>query len=146
MTNSRFLFSALSLTALVVLFGLGPNSLNAGRYDSAHLSITAQGLADAYNKNEIAADEKFKDRQLNVGGILEKVGRDNQGVPYLTFHTTETTTMGSSTVTMNTSIKCLFDPKDEHALGQLQTGRTCTIYGTVVGKKNREIVMKDCSL
>lgn len=143
--------SFLSLVVRVAIFlaaalSAAPKLSLAGRFDTAHLSITAQGLADAYNKNEIAADEKFKDRQINIGGIVEKIGRDNQGNPYLTFHCTETTTIGIGVGTTSTPIKCVFDPKDEHALGQLQTGRTCTIYGTVTGRKNREIVIKDCSL
>jgi hypothetical protein len=146
MMHSRFCFSAIALAAFVNLISFGPNSSDAGRYDSAHLSITAQGLADAYNKNEFAADERFKDRQINIGGIVEKIGRDNQGNPYLTFHCVETNTGRIGVVTTSTPIKCVFDPKDEHALAQLQTGRTCTIYGTVTGRKNREVVIKDCSL
>ena len=143
----RFLRVAASVTVLsqVFLITIPVQVIQAGRYDTAHLSITAQGLFDEYTRNEIAADEKYKDRQLNVGGVIQKVGRDN-GIPYITFLCSETTSLGTGTMTIHSAVRCLFDPKDEHRLAQLQTGRTFSVYGTVVGKKNREVLLKDCSL
>ena len=66
--------------ATLVLITAAAQFAHAGRYDTAHLSITAQALSDEYNRNEIAADERFKDRQINVGGIIHTIGRDEGGV------------------------------------------------------------------
>ena len=131
----------LAFTFLIIV-AVSPRNLFAGRNDSSHFTITAQGLFDEYGKNEIAADEHYRQRQIIVGGIISKIGRDGE-MPYVTLKCSET--ISASAVAIG-GVKCYFPAERQHSLTQLQVGRTCSVYGTVMGKHNREIVLQDCSL
>ena len=142
------LFSRLRLVVVTLLFCLPLQPrVFAGRNDSAHLSITAQGLFDEYSKNEIAADERFKNREIVVGGLIQKIGRDSSDVPYIMLKCTEASPSSAVVITLsNGGVRCVFDPQQAHSLTHLQVGRTCSVYGKVVGKHNHEVIVANCSL
>lgn len=49
----------------------------------AYIDITASQLLSEYQNNEVAADLKYKGRMLRVSGIVESVGTDILGSPYI---------------------------------------------------------------
>ncbi|HEY3297022.1 MAG TPA: hypothetical protein VGK34_00060, partial [Armatimonadota bacterium] len=49
------------------------------------IAVTAESISDQYRANELAADKKYKDKQVRVTGIVESVGKDITGTSYISF-------------------------------------------------------------
>src|SRR5437763_788257 len=68
----------------VLLLILSHLTASAGSMDSAYgLSVRAVDLAKAYQENAVAAQAKYAGARLSVGGIITKIGIDNDGDPYI---------------------------------------------------------------
>jgi hypothetical protein len=123
--------------------------LQSGTLDGGHLSITAQALYEEYERNELAADQKYSGRQINVGGIVQKIGKEKDGTPYVIFRCSQAhTSSGGQTIPIVMSgdgIQCFFDPRYIPRLINLQPGRTFSVYGKVDGKRGRDVIVKDCT-
>lgn len=48
------------------------------------IKITATDLWFEYDQNEIRADSKYKDKNLEISGIVDSIGEDILGTPYIT--------------------------------------------------------------
>ena len=48
------------------------------------LEVSAQQLAQAYERNTVAADQQFKGKRFSVTGIVESINTDLFGKPYVT--------------------------------------------------------------
>src|ERR1051325_125999 len=85
--------------------------LCAGTVDRSHIAITAQALYTDYERNEIAADQKYKDREINVGGVVQKIGKEKDGTPYVILRCSETSTFSSvpGNVLQSNGVRCVFD-------------------------------------
>lgn len=46
--------------------------------------ISAQQLAQAYDRNTVAADQQFKDKRFKVTGVVDSINTDLFGKPYVT--------------------------------------------------------------
>lgn len=83
------------------------------------ITISASDLYSAYNDNEIAADQKYKGKQLEVSGTVQDIGKDIFDSIYVTLETAEL--MGS--------IQVYFEKGQEDAIAALSKGQELTVVG-----------------
>jgi hypothetical protein len=84
-----------------------------------------------YQRNEVAADQRFKIKLVAVKGEVVRVGKNVQGVSYVTLCGDE-----------YTAVQCFFDPRDTDQvteLAQLEPMRRVVILGIGEGKGNNVI-------
>lgn len=48
------------------------------------IEVSAQQLAQAYERNTVAADQQFKDKRFKVSGVVDSINTDLFGKPYVT--------------------------------------------------------------
>ncbi|MDA7088963.1 hypothetical protein PH586_21510 [Pseudomonas sp. SA3-5] len=48
------------------------------------IDVSAQQLAQAYDRNTVAADQQFKDKRFKVTGVVDAINTDMFGNPYVT--------------------------------------------------------------
>ena len=96
-------------------------------------SISAKNLYDIYYANEVAADEKFKDKRITVYGVIESINKNIADQPYIT--------LSAGTLSY---INCRFDKNKINQLISLQKKTMITIEGTCSGKIITSIHLHDC--
>ena len=87
------------------------------------VKVKADALYSDYNANQIAADNKYKDKVLDVSGTISTIGKDILGSPYV---------MLSSADGMDI-VQCSFSSNDSDALAKLNKGDSITIEGQISG-------------
>ncbi|HEY1377412.1 MAG TPA: hypothetical protein VGF55_11495 [Gemmataceae bacterium] len=91
--------------------------------------LTADELADEYKKNQIGADQKYKDKLIQVTGKVSDIGK----LPLAGYYID----LASSGEGDLFGIKCILDKDDkaaEEKAGKLKAGDTITIAGRCEGK------------
>ncbi|WP_438312326.1 OB-fold protein [Sporosarcina sp. FA9] len=81
--------------------------------------ISAVDLYSAYDDNEIAADQKYKGKQLEVTGTIKDIGKDILDSMYITLDTGDV--LGS--------IQVYFPKDDADSVAALSKGQDVTVIG-----------------
>ena len=89
------------------------------------IEITARELYEAYKNNEIAADQKYKGNFLKVTGVVDSIGRDILGDPYVVL-----TGGGEYEVW---GVQCIFSNAYESWLATLSVGQSIRVTGKCKG-------------
>lgn len=97
------------------------------------LSITALALANAYEDNEVAADQKYNGKTLLVTG---KIG----SIDTILDHTSVTLKGKDLSIV---SVQCFVGDSQKNAVAALHKGQTITVQGTCDGK-GLNVEIKDC--
>jgi hypothetical protein len=90
------------------------------------VDISANALIAAYDANEIAADQVFKGRTATVWGVVQDIGRQPSGLPYVV--------MTSDGKPSMLGVQGVFRKSEEHRFIGLWKGRKLTITCEVEGK------------
>lgn len=103
--------------------------------DEKPIEIKAADLVKAYKENELAADDKFKDKKLQVTGRVQNIAD----------------TLGSLTVSLTgqsfVTVMCRLSADSKDAAKKLKTGQTVTIIGTGDGMTGGFYVgLQDCTI
>ena len=96
------------------------------KLDPNFIYVTAEDLEEAYLFNYVAADEKYKQKNVRVKGVLRIILRDVEGGGVLA--------LGS--VKNPLSVRCNFDPKKKATasrVSKLNPGDNIWVQGTVMG-------------
>lgn len=99
------------------------------------IKISALQLSEEYNANKIAADQKYKDRILEVSGVINSIDKDILNTPYITLRGQEFSLFG---------VQCMFDKSQEDKLAKLIKGQSITITGKVSGELIGNIILRNC--
>lgn len=99
--------------------------------------ITAAQLYTEYDANQAAADAKYRDKIINVTGIVNDIGILAVDPPYVVL------TGGRQYELFG--VKCLFSTKDEPKLAQLWEGQSLAIQGTCQGYW-LDVILRNCSI
>ena len=83
--------------------------------------ITASKLYKEYNENEIAADEKYKGKIIEVTGVIRDIGNDIMDNAYITLVGNE----------YFGDIQCYFNEKS--VVAKLSKGKRITVMGSCSG-------------
>ncbi|MDF9618194.1 hypothetical protein P5705_11120 [Pseudomonas entomophila] len=100
-------------------------------------TVTAQGLASAYDANTVAADARFKGKRFKVTGTVADINTDFTGDPYLTLR-------GGVNQFMEPQFG--FEKSDSEQLAVLRKGSKVTLLCTGRGDVAKIPMSKDCSL
>ncbi len=96
--------------------------------------LTARQLYEAYNENEISADEKFKDKKVAVAGVIDDLTKD---------------IMGNAKVSLRVgilqSVICDFGDKIK-LVSKLSKGDKIIVIGNCDGFVMRQVILEDCEL
>lgn len=103
---------------------------------SVRYYVTAKALIDAYDANEIAADQKYKDKVIQVSGQVEDISEDIMGDPYITLCIGE---YGFDCV------QCYFADSEKGKLARLSKGQNVKVKGLCTGKPFH-VSLKGCEL
>ncbi len=99
------------------------------------LSVTASDLAQAYEDNEVAADNAYSGEVLAVTGVVQSID----------------TIFGSTSVTLAgkemslVSVQCFVDDSQKGLVATLRKGQKATVQGVVDGK-SLNVHLKDCRI
>ncbi|KKR61605.1 hypothetical protein A2643_02915 [Candidatus Nomurabacteria bacterium RIFCSPHIGHO2_01_FULL_39_220] len=85
---------------------------------------TADGLVIVYNSNQITADAMYKDKIVEVTGIIDDIGRDILGTAYVTLK-------GPSYIDSPLGVQCMFNKSNESMIAGLGKGKTVTLQGEI---------------
>lgn len=128
----------------VILSACGGSSDDGGNGEAtsvmdreADISVSAIRLYQKYDQNEVAADEKYKGKILEVSGVVDEVGTDILDKVYVALKTTT----GKYNVI---SVQCYFPESRKNQAGQLSSGQQVSINGKCEGKPAINVELKDC--
>ena len=100
-------------------------------------TISATALGSAYNANQVAADGKYKDKDLLISGTISSIGVDIAGTSYVTLKSEE----------IALGVQCMFDDKYKSRLAELHKGDRVNIRGTCQGNTlGIDVMIADSSL
>lgn len=116
---------------LHLIFGLFAFSALGLPTASAVIKVDATTLIEEYNNNEVAADAKYKGKEVEVTGEVDRIS----------------STFGKSSVTLGglMGVSCYFSKAHEADIGALSKGQTVAIRGRVDGMM-MGVNLKDCQL
>ena len=89
------------------------------------LSISASGLYAEYESNHLRADAKYKEKVIEVSGIVRSTGRDKEGYPYILLDA-ENTIWG---------VQCFLGSYNHDDALKVSKGQRVKIKGQVMSKK-----------
>lgn len=131
-------FAVLALAGAVLFWFLatreeeGPTRAVSGELPP--VATTAEDLIGAYEKNEIAADEKFKGRRVVVTGKVDRIRTDLLDDPVV--H------LGGGFV----SVDCYFDERHKRRLAKLSPGDQVKLRGVGKGQTLGSPQLGDCEV
>ncbi len=99
--------------------------------------LTAASLLAAYDANEVAADEKFKGKLIEVTGKVDTIAKDIMGDPYVT--------LGSGKDFEFAHVQAMFPADALKQLAGLRKGQEVTVRCTCAGKVIN-VIGEDCVL
>lgn len=103
------------------------------------LSISAKELFEAYDDNEVKADEKYKGKMMKISGTISDIGKDIMDESYITLKS-------SSSSYEVLSVQCMFsDETEAKKLGDLKKGDKVKIIGECDGV-TINVLIKDCKI
>ena len=94
--------------------------------------VTASDLVAAYEANEVAADQRYKNQRFVLTGTVETIGKGLFDSPYVVLH-------GGLVI----GAQCVFDK--EAGLASLEKGQTVVLVGTGAGKFGN-VMLRGCEL
>jgi hypothetical protein len=122
-------------TPIVLVAQDDPSKTATGESKS---SVTVQQLFDDYQKDESAANRKYKDSIIMLKGTVAAVGKGSDGNPLVAF------AKPGSTDPKDGLIACGFDKTQETAVAPIKIGQVVVIRGRVMGEKDGSIALIEC--
>lgn len=95
--------------------------------------ITAEDLFAAYDTNEVAADNKYKGKELKITGTIKDIGKDILDDTYITLDTGN----------LIYSVQCYFKNSQLDAVAELAKNQTVTLVGKCDGQ-SMNVILKNC--
>lgn len=136
-----------TLTLLVVSLALVFTA--TAQFEKAYgQSVRAVDLLQDFATNEVAASLKYDGKRFSVGGIVAGVGIDEDRDPYILLSGSDENYSGARRniiLQHSGSLKCRFSESDTARIARVQKGSAIGFHGTVVGKSNGSVMLKDCS-
>lgn len=95
--------------------------------------ISAAKLVLEYENNEVAAQQKYENKIVQINGVIEDIGLDIMDKSYIV--------LSSGKEMSITGVQCYFHNKD--AVAKLSKGQIVTVQGKVEGKMGN-VLVKQC--
>jgi len=104
----------------------------------APMVVDATALIGEYDKNKLAAQDKYTGKTVQTTAIIDNISSDITGNYFLSLKPS------NDQYYVGTSIQCYF--QDKSALTPLAKGQSVTVSGTMQDMSLGIVEMKDCSL
>lgn len=114
-----------------------PTTAQAEPTKAAALQVDALVFVTDFDKNQLNAEEKYKDKVVELTAVIKNISEDIGGAPFLSLEPVGNKMFG-------TSIKCVFKSKSE--LTSVENGNTVTVVGKVANQSLGIIQLDGCSL
>ena len=101
------------------------------------IKVTASQLYTDYEANEVAADAKYKDKNVEISGTISSIGKDLMDTPYVALVVSPNNPVFS--------VQCMFDKSDQSKLTSLSKDSKIVLLGKVSSKLGN-IIVRDCSI
>jgi hypothetical protein len=111
-----------------------PNAAHIQRQTTVR-GVSANALYRAYDSNELAADEQYRGKRLNITGTVYQMGRDISGSPFVV--------IGGSG--MLDGVQCIFPDAASRQIALLKKGDKVVVIGKIAGKVATSVVVTDCA-
>lgn len=98
------------------------------------IKVSASKLLSDYEANEVAADETYKGKSVQISGTIKNIGKDILDTPYVTLESDNPIL----------SVQCMFDKSDNAKLAKLSQNQKIMLTGRVSGKLGN-VLLKECS-
>lgn len=122
-----FIFALLSLGSVDTEQGTKSVQSQPTKY-----KLAANELFRAYERNEVAADSKYKGEVVEVSGIVRDIGKDIMGNIYIVIG-------GGGFLD---GVQCTFPKSEANAVAKLSKGHRVTVKGKVQGKMGNVLIEK----
>ena len=99
------------------------------------IKISAASLYATYKENEVAADEKYKGKAMEITGTIDDIKKGLGDIPYVTLATDDD--FGN--------VQCTFSKNDSAQLAELKKGQKITITGKCSGLM-MNVIVKDSKI
>ena len=97
--------------------------------------MSAAALHSAYQANEVAADQHYKNKKIAVTGQIKNIGKDVLGDPYVTLH-----------IGHFESVICYFSDENSRAISRLRKGQYISIIGRCSGMTLDSPLLLNCTI
>jgi len=101
------------------------------------VTVSASTIVDDYKNNEVAADEKYKGKVVEVSGTIESIAKDVMDTMYVTL-------AGGGEFEMR-SVQCYFADSEKDKLASLSKGSRLTVKGRCEGLM-MNVQLKGCTI
>lgn len=101
------------------------------------IKVTALQLYADYEANEVAADAKYKNKIVEVSGVINNIGKDIMDTPYVSLNSDPKTTIFT--------VQCMFPKSGQEQLTALSKDSDIVLKGKVSGKMGN-IIINECSI
>jgi len=122
--------ASMVLAMLFALFACG-----GSQTETPAFRLKAAELYKDYGRDRAAADEKYKNKTIEVSGTIDDLGRDPGGEAYVAL----------ADEGMALGVQCFLRESEAGKFGKLSEGQSAAIIGTCVGKKG-DVILRDCRL
>jgi hypothetical protein len=96
-------------------------------------TLTAEQLQGEYEANELAAEAKYKNKCVEVTGVVSEIGR-------------EIFTKEAYLVLGAMRVRCVFPSETESGVAGVAIGRKVEVTGVVIQKYGMFVLLKSCRL
>ncbi len=125
------------IVLVVILFVLPDNGeeKNQKIVGSPPIKISAVQLNKEYDANKVAADQKYKDKIVEMSGIIDDIGKTILDKPYVIIKGKEYSPF---------VIQCMFDNEYKNKLANLSKEQSITVKCQVSSELIGYIILRDC--
>lgn len=101
------------------------------------MKVTAMQIINDYKDNGVAADAKYKNKLVEVSGVVDTIDKDILDTPYIALESYEYAIVDR--------IQCMFSRSDEAQLASVTKGQKITLRGKVEGKFGN-VIIRECQI
>ena len=99
------------------------------------IKISAIQLQREYEANQVAADQKYKGKILEISGTVKDIGKDILDTPYVSFKTDG----------LLFTVQCMFSKSDTDGLVSLKQGQSIVLQGKGDGSLVN-VIVRNCQI
>lgn len=125
-----------ALLVLGIILAIGSSLSKKEDEEKPVVQVNAIDLYAAYEQNEIAAGEKYKDKILEISGTVDSIGRDLTDSMYVTLETNN----------LLGSVQCFLKDSETEKASQLQSGQEVILTGEADGMMITNVVIDECTI
>ena len=138
MNKDHFNF-LLALIIFITIVGCGicnRSESNKEKLKDPEVTVSAETLIKDYRENEVSADDKYRNKVLEVTGVVSQVKKESLSRIIVILQKPNT----------YLGVKCQLDKEYKEEAGELRTGDEITVIGKCAGLKYRSPYLRNCSL